>query len=120
MHLVGHFSSFASPANDTERQLLESASQYRFAFPGGAERSLMDLLAGFSLSFAMLLAGVGGIGLVVAKRGYEDEWLMAGVARASAITGAVLLAISLAYFFVVPAMFIALMTVAYGLASVRK
>lgn len=119
MQLVGHFSEL-TPSSGAAREMLDAASSHRFAFPGGSERSLMDLLAGLSLSFAMLLAGVGGIGLVVAKRGHEDELLMTGVARASALTGAVLLVIAISYFFVVPAMFVALMTVSYALAAVRK
>ena len=35
----------------------------RFPLPGGAERSLMDLQAGFSLVFAVFLATIGGGGL---------------------------------------------------------
>lgn len=120
VHLVGHLAGLPQATDDTGAGLMSLAGTYKFAFPGGVERSLLDLLSGFSLSFAMLVAALGVVGLAVARRGYEDELLMTGVARPMAVAGIVLVIISLTNFFIVPALFLALMTVAFLLASVRR
>lgn len=120
IHVVGHLVVPLSPSTEEGRQLMAHASAYRFAFPGGVERTLMNLVDGFSLSYAVLLAAMGGLGLAVARRGGGDELLMASVARVSALAGVALLGLSLSYFFIAPALVIALMTVCYVLASVRR
>jgi len=69
VHLAGHLAGPAAPANDTERQLAALAASYRYTLPGGAHRTLMDFLDGFSLMFALLVAALGALGLITAKRG---------------------------------------------------
>jgi hypothetical protein len=118
-HMAGQLAGPPPPANDTERTLLDLATNYRIAMPGGSERSLMDFLSGFSLTFAVFTALIGGTGLIVAKRGREDAVLMQGVARANALAGLVLLAIALTHFFIVPTIFIAAMTLCFAVAAVR-
>jgi hypothetical protein len=118
-HLLAHIALPPTPVNDTERQLLDLAVNYRFAFPGGSERALMDMLNGLSLAFALFFAALGAIGLVVARRGQDDALLMYGVAQSAAVASAVMLAISLAYFFIVPNLFIAVVAVCFGVAAVR-
>lgn len=117
-HLAGVIAGRPAPANPTERQLFELAAEYRFALPG-AERSLFDLLDGFSLAFAVLLATVGAIGLAVAKRGRGDAQLMVAVARGLALAGVALLVISVTHWFLVPSLFLAMMTTAFVFVSVR-
>ncbi len=119
VHLVGQVSGPTPPANDTERQLLELATNYRMAMPGGDERSLMDFLNGFSLSFSVSLALIGGLGLVVRKRGRDDGPLMLAVARAIAGAGVVLVVISLTYWFIIPSLMLALMTFCFLFAAVQ-
>ena len=119
VYLVGHIVGPPAPVNDTERQLMDLATNYRFALPGGADRSLMDVLNGFSLIFALMLATIGSAGLVVRKRGHEDAALMMGVARAFTVSSSVLLAVSLTNFFIVPTLFIAAMTTCFFCASVQ-
>ena len=120
VHLAGHLMPQSPPANDTERQLLQLATTYRFTLPGGAQRSTVDVLDGFTLSFALLLAGIGAAGLVVHKRGREDATLMTGVARALAVTSVALTIISLTNFFIVPTLFIAVMAICFLVASVES
>lgn len=117
-HLAGVLLGRPAPANRTEAQLLALAGEYRFALPG-AERSLFELLDGFSLAVALLLAALGAVGLVVAKRGHGDGGLLVAVARAMALAGVALLVISLTHWFLVPSLFIAAMTTAFAFASVR-
>jgi hypothetical protein len=118
IHLAGQLSGGPPPQNDTERQLNELATTYRFAFPGGAQRSFQDLMTGFSLAFSILLSAMGAIGLMVEKRGQSDQPLMSAVARTMAGTGLVMVVISMYYFFIVPTMCLALITICFALASV--
>jgi hypothetical protein len=105
-HLVGQLGGPQAPANDTERTLTELATNYKFALPG-AQRSLMDFMNGFSLSFALFFALLGGTGLIVAKRGCADATLMTAFVRTYAVGLLVLLVISLTYWFIAPTAFIA-------------
>jgi hypothetical protein len=118
VHLAGYLSGPQPPANDTERELMRLATTYRFPLPGGTSRALMDLLDGFSLMFAVFLALTGGIGYIVQKRGRHDGVLMTALARALAAGYTVLLVISLMQFFIIPTIFIALVTVCFAIASV--
>lgn len=119
-HLAGHIAGPPEPANETERTLTQLATEYRIAMPGGGERSLMDFLDGFSLAFAVSLAVMGAVGLSVVKRAADDRLLMMAVSRALAAGSLALLVVSLTYWFIVPSFFLAMMTVAFGLASVRS
>lgn len=118
-HMLGHISGPQPPTNDAERQLLDLATNYKYAMPAGSPRSLMDFMNGFSLIFAVALALSGGLGLIVARRGREDGLLMASVARALAAAYVVFLAISLNYFFIVPTICLAAVMVCFAMASVR-
>lgn len=120
LHMAGHLSGPSAPMNETEVKLMDLATNYKVTFPGGAQRSLMDLQAGFSLSFAVFLATISGTGLVVKRRASGDAVLMLAVARAFAGAGLVLLAISLTYFFIIPTMCIAFVTVCFAIASVAS
>ena len=120
IHLAGHVSGAPPPANETEVKLMDLATNYKAALPGGAHRSLMDLQTGFSLSYSLFLAMIGGAGIVVRRRASGDPVLMLAVARVFAGGGAVLLAISLSYFFIIPTMCLAFVTVCFAIASVAS
>jgi hypothetical protein len=119
MQLAGHLVGRDEPANETERELFALADTYRFTLPGGAQRTFTDLTSGAGLMVPLLLALVGGLGYIVQKRAGGDVVLMLAVARAIAAACAVMLVISLTHFFIVPSMFMALMTTCFGLASVK-
>jgi hypothetical protein len=119
LHVAAHLGGPQAPTNDTERQLLELATTYRYTMPGGAERSLMDLTNGLSLTMALLLATMGAVGLIVQKRARHDTTLMLAVARTMTVSSAALLAISLTNFFIVPTLCIAVMVVCFFVASVE-
>lgn len=118
-HMAGQLAGPQPPANDTERELVRLATTYQFDLPGGSRRALMDFMNGFSLMFAVYTALIGGLGYIVQKRAKGDAVLMLAVARTLAGGCAVLLAISLTHFFIVPTVFIGLMTFCFALASVR-
>lgn len=119
VHMVGHVAGPQAPANDTERQLLDLATTYEYSVPGGARRTLMDFMNGFSLAYSTLLAAIGALGLVIAKRGQQDPLLMVGAARVIALSAAGLLLVSLTQFFIVPTIFTAAILVPFAVASVR-
>ncbi len=100
LHMIGHFSS-AEPANDTEETLLNLMTTYQMDF-GGIERSMRDLLQGYSLVFAASLFFVGVLNLMVARaRGDDRAFLRTMTWMAAGYTGA-LLAISVTYFIYPP------------------
>lgn len=119
LHMAGHLMGPQPPANDTERQLLDLMTTYRFAMPGGSTRSMMEFMNGFSLALALFLSTMGGVGVIVAKRAAEDQVLMLGIARTLAAASAVLLVISLTHFFIVPTICLAACAVCFAMASVR-
>ena len=90
-----------------------------FAVPGRGVRTAGDFLDGLSLGVAILIAAVGAIGLIVARRGRDDVLLMSRVARACAVTSVVLLVISLTKFSVVQAFVVAVMATCFLVASVE-
>jgi hypothetical protein len=118
VHMAGHLIGQPAPANDTERQLAALATSYQYSMPGGAMRSLMDFLSGYSLMFALQLATMGAAGLAVARRAHHDGTLMRGVARAFAVCGALMLVLSMVYFFLIPSMFLSTVALCFGMASV--
>lgn len=117
-HMAGVLIGRPAPSNMTEAQLFALAGEYRFALPG-AERSLLDLLDGFSLAFALQLAAMGAVGLAVAKRGGRDDALMVAIARGYALVSVTLLVISLTHWFLVPSLLLAMMAFAFAFVSVR-
>jgi hypothetical protein len=119
VHVAGSLAGFGPPANDTERQLQSLMTGYRFVLPGGASRTFMDLFGGMNLAFAVLLVAIGAVGLMVHRRARHDTTLMLGISRVLALTCVALLVISLARFFIVPTMFMALLTTCFALSSVE-
>ena len=119
VHLAGQFFGGLPPVTDAERQLDVLSKTVLFALPGGTFRSSSDLMTGFSLAFSWLLAGLGTVGLVVARRGAAVDALLFGVARTLAIFWLGMTVLSLTYFFIIPTMCLALSTICFALAAVR-
>ena len=96
LHMLGHFAG-AEPANETEETLLELMTIYRFDF-GGIERSMMDFLNGYSLTFAATFFFVGVLNLAVIRAGAGDPSFIRTVTLIDSICTGVLLTVSIAYF----------------------
>jgi hypothetical protein len=90
------------PANDTERQLLNLMTNYKFNLIGSV-RSMADLLRGFSISFALGALGLGVLDLLLAR---ELARLLKRVALINTLWLAAITAVSLRYFFIVPTSFL--------------
>jgi hypothetical protein len=115
--LVLALSLFAKmvPANDTERQLLELMSSYKFNLMG-SNRSMENLMRGFSISFMLAVWGLGALGLVLVR---ERLGLLKRVALVNVIWPAVMTAVSLRYFFAAPSFCLTVTFVIFGLAWVQ-
>ena len=118
VHMVGFVSGGLQPANEVEQALLDTARNYQFPLPGGTRRSLMDITDGFSLSFALFLATIAGLGFLIARRGADDPVLMTSATRTLAAFSLVLFVISLWYWFLIPTLFIATVALGFVLAAV--
>jgi hypothetical protein len=85
-----------APTNDTERQLADLASNYKFNLMGSV-RSVDNLLRGFSISFMMGALVVGALDLILRR---ERSGLLKRVALVNSIWLTLMTAVSLRYFFV--------------------
>jgi hypothetical protein len=101
-----------TPANDTERQLLELMTNYKFNLMG-TMRSMSELMSGFSLAFGLAALGFGALDIAVWS---ERARLLKKVALANSLWLAAMLVVSLHYFFRVPTSFLALALVVFVFA----
>lgn len=103
------------PANDTEKQLWDLMTGYRFNLMGSS-RSMNDLFRGFSISFMLAALGFGALDLVLSG---ERSGLLKRVALVNAIWLAAMTAISVHYFFVAPTAFLVVALLIFVLAWLK-
>jgi hypothetical protein len=103
------------PGNDSERQLLELMTNYKFVVMGST-RSMEEFLQGFSISFLIAMLGMGVLDLVLAN---ERAGLLKRVGLVNAMLLAAMTANSMRYFFAVPTTFLALGLLLFALAWVK-
>jgi len=103
------------PANDTERQLYGLMSSYKFNLMGSM-RSMSDMLRGFSVSFMMAAFGFGFFDLMLWR---ERAGLLKRASLVNIVWLAVMTGVSLHYFFVVPASFLAATLLIFILAWLK-
>jgi hypothetical protein len=103
------------PANDTERQLFDLMSNYKFNVMGSM-RSMDNFLRGFSISFMLGVFCVGVLDLLVAR---ERAGLLKRVALINTLWLAAMIAVSLRYFFIFPTSFLATALLIFGAAWLK-
>ena len=103
------------PANNTERQLFDLMTNYRFNVVGSM-RTMEEFLRGFSISFMVTMLGLGALDLALCR---EPSGLLKRVALLNAIWMAVMVGVGLRYFFVVPTSCLALALLIFAAAWVR-
>jgi hypothetical protein len=113
-HSLSLFRDLA-PANDTEKQLIALMTQYNFNLMGSM-RSMDNLFRGFSISFMMAAFGIGALDLVLMG---ERSGLLKRVAFINAIYLAMMVAVSLRYFFIMPTSFLAITLLVFVLAWLK-
>jgi hypothetical protein len=114
MGLVHSLSLFEKPIpiNDTERQLADLMSSYRFNILGSM-RTMDNFLRGFSISFMLSAIGLGALGLVLRR---ERSVLLKRVALVNTLWLAAMTVISVRYFFAIPTAFLALALLMFELS----
>jgi len=117
LHMTGHF--LMAPSTDAERELFLHMQAVPLGLPGAPAHTMMDLYRGFSMTYSLLVALTGGLGLIVARRGIQDSTLMQAVARALAGGYLVMTVIGFTNFFIIPTALMAAVCLCFALASVR-
>jgi hypothetical protein len=90
------------PHNDTEKQLLDLMSNYKFNLAGSL-RSMDNLLTGFSMSFMLAALAFGAFDLLLSR---EQAGLLKRATLMNILWLAAMVAVSLRYFFIVPTSFL--------------
>jgi len=90
-------------SNETERQLLDLMSNYKFDLMG-SPRSMQNLMTGFSISFMVAALGFAAMDLSLHQ---ERTELLKRVAFVNTLWLAIMTAVSLRYFFAAPTSFLA-------------
>ncbi len=103
------------PANDTEKQLMDLMSNYKFNLMGSV-RSMDNLLRGFSISFMLGMIGLGVLDLVLIR---ERAGLLKRVALVNTLWLVAMTAVSLRYFFAAPSSFLVAGLVIFALAWLK-
>jgi hypothetical protein len=101
VHSISFFQKLL-PANDTEKQLLDLMSNYKFDLAGSL-RSMDNLLTGFSMSFMLAALAFGTFDLLLSR---ERAGLLKRVALMNILWLAAMTAVSLRFFFIVPTSFL--------------
>ena len=114
VHSISFFEKLV-PANDTERQLLDLMSTYKFHLMGSL-RSMGDLFQGFSVAFMLAALGMGALTVAVSN---ERTSLLKRVALVIAIWLALMTGVSLHYFFPAPTSFLVVALLLFVLAWLR-
>jgi hypothetical protein len=102
-------------ANDTEKQLLELMSSYKFNVLGSL-RSMADFLRGFSVSFMAAVLGFGVFDLLLSR---ERAGLLKRAALINIVWLTTMTAVALRYFFIVPTSFLAATLLLFVLAWLK-
>lgn len=91
-----------APQNDTERQLIDLMTNYKFNL-AGSMRSMGDLLTGFSVSFMLAALVLGALALVLRR---QPAALLKRVAQVYVLWLAAMTAVTIRYFFIFPTTFL--------------
>ena len=103
------------PANDTERQILDLMTSYRFNLSGSL-RSMSDLMRGFSVAFMLAPLAFGVLDLMLSR---ERAGLLKRAALVQIIWLAAMIVVALRYFFAVPLSFLVVALLIFALAWLK-
>jgi hypothetical protein len=103
------------PANDTERQLIDLMTSYKFNIMGSL-RSMSELMRGFSIAFMLAPLAFGVLDLMLAR---ERAGLLKRVALVQIIWLAAMIVVALRYFFAAPLSFLAVALIIFVLAWLK-
>ena len=116
-HLIGHF-GLQRPASETERKVIAVMKAYEKEVAGGS-MSMIDLVDGLNLCYALFFLFAGIINLYLANTRSEDRELLKTISflNASLLTAGLI--ISIIYFFWVPVVSFGVGAICFLIAGVR-
>jgi len=103
------------PANDTETQILDLMTSYRFNLMGSL-RSMSDLMRGFSVAFMLAPLAFGVLDLMLSR---ERAGLLKRAAVVQIVWLAAMIVVALRYFFAVPLSFLLVALLIFTLAWLK-
>ncbi len=107
-HLLGHYHLVTAQGDtEAERQLLSLMRGNPQDMGLGFVRSTFDILAGFSLAFSVLSAGMGLVGLALLRHESRAPRLLGRIAVVYAGVYGIMTAVGLRYWFPAPLSFLA-------------
>ena len=115
LHLVGHFSARPAPTDETGRVLLELMETYRLDY-FGLQRTMMDFMAGYSLSFAGFALFLGLLNLAIVRFHPRDRQFLQTVILLNILFSSVQLIIAARYFIHPPIISFGLTLLGFGAA----
>jgi len=103
------------PANDTETQLLQLMSSYKFNLVGSL-RSMSELMRGFSIAFMLAPLAFGVLDLMLSS---ERTGLLKRVALVQILWLTAMIVVSLRYFFAIPLTFLSVALIIFVVAWIK-
>lgn len=100
------------PRNETERQLMELMTNYKFDLIGSM-RTMDDLMRGFSMSFMLAMFVMGSLAMLLVR---EQAGLVKRAAFIYTIWLALMNVVSFVHFFVIPTSLLVAAFLMFGLA----
>lgn len=108
VHLVGHYGLMSAQGDtEAERQLLSLMRANPQDMGLGFVRSMFDIVAGFSLTFSILPAGMGLLGLLLLRHEERAPGLVRQASIVYAGVYGIMTAVALRYWFPAPLAFLA-------------
>lgn len=116
-HTLGQLQGPQPARNDTERELLRLMSTHTLGLPGAPDRTMLQLLDGFSWVFSLYFLTIGATAIALRRLRADDASLLRGFAGVQAASLALCLVISLGCFFVIPTVCIAVAAAGFAAAA---
>jgi hypothetical protein len=108
VHLVGHYGLVTAQGDtEAEKQLLSLMRANPQDMGLGFVRSMFDIVTGFSLTFSILPAGMGVLGLLLARHEGRAPGLLRQASIVYAGVYGIMTAVALRYWFPAPLSFLA-------------
>lgn len=121
VHLLGHASLMGAQGDsEAERQMLAMMRANPQDMGLGFLRTMFDIVAGFSLTFSVLPAGMGLVGLLVRRREAAAPGLLREVSVAYAGVYGIMTAVALRYWFPAPLLFLAAAFLCFAAATAAR
>lgn len=116
VHLVGHF-WFVYHANAEERHLMELMAAYQKRIAGGS-MPMTDILHGLNVCYSLFFVFAGILNIVLTNH-TADPQLLKKISVVNAYTYTLGLIISLVYFYWIPVVVFAVVTVCFAYSAIK-